>query len=239
MNLNPYCRPTHQYQGETPICSDKSYIAKIVPRLSAPTITYALRTPGRGLSTIRVMNASHCPEMEDTSSCVWFTIASIKDDFPRVPMIIGGEEALNEDVALDNFGVLPVTCSISEAKSVAARWTPSHSSSDSSKGATEFPLTTVNADGSCLKETQVVWPMAFTLKKEPTSPRRAARCPALNQRIARDLGLDAPPYLKGLCSPVDFLEGHDDCETNNRYVPPTFLNRPSWRSTARRKLRVT
>ncbi len=44
-----------------PNCSEWSYSAKIVPRLSAPMITYALLTPGSGFATSLVRKASHLP----------------------------------------------------------------------------------------------------------------------------------------------------------------------------------
>ena len=94
---------------------------KIVPRLSAPIITYAFATPGRGFETTLVMNDSQFPEIEDTSSRVRLTIASIKEDFPRVPIMIGVADVLTSEVTFVIFGVIPVTLSMSETKSSAAR----------------------------------------------------------------------------------------------------------------------
>lgn len=84
----------------------------MVPRLSAPTITYALSTPGRGFETCLAINDSHCPLMEETSNLVRFTTSSMSEDFPSVPMIMTEgclAAELVELVTLAMVGLTPVT----------------------------------------------------------------------------------------------------------------------------------
>lgn len=111
MSIKHPCR----MQQYAPNCSEWSYSANIVPRLSEPITTYALMTPGSGFATSLAIKASHLPSMDDTSSFVRFTISSMREDFPSVPTMIEElprEE--NEEVAVDvmfrSVGFTPVTC---------------------------------------------------------------------------------------------------------------------------------
>lgn len=144
------------------------------PLLSAPIITYAEAIPGSGFFTSFVMKASQLPWMDETSSFVLLTTASMSEDLPSVPMIIaedvfGGEDAVA--FAIDGF--TPVTRWMSAAKSNAARCTPGQSSSESRIGV-PLPLDTMgNVDGEEENATQEVCPMARAEWTRASSPMRA------------------------------------------------------------------
>lgn len=146
----------------------------MVPRLSAPIMTYALSTPGRGLATVVAINASHFPSIEETSSCVVFTIWSIKDDFPRVPTRMAIEFLTEADETFEIAGFTFVTWWMSDAKSKAARCTPGQSSEERKIGVA-FPSATIgNAKDDFWKVTQLGWPMA---RHQPTKAQRKAIAP--------------------------------------------------------------
>lgn len=77
-------------------------------------MTYALSTPGKGLATCRDKKDSHLPSMDVTSKPVALTTRSIRDDFPRVPMIIAVEDLVfavdpTDAVRLVSKDLVPVT----------------------------------------------------------------------------------------------------------------------------------
>ena len=91
--------------------------------MSEPIITYALLTPGRGLSTFFVKNDSHFPSMLDTSRPVSFTTFAMSDDLPKVPTRMGVEPLNGERLDAVTFaraGFASVTRWMSAAKSAAA-----------------------------------------------------------------------------------------------------------------------
>ena len=61
------------------------------------------------------MNASHCPEIDETSIFVWLSTASIKDEWFSVPMMIGAGPECAE-VKLETDGRWEVTFDMSDAK---------------------------------------------------------------------------------------------------------------------------
>lgn len=168
-------RITHQYHGETPNCSEWSYIAYIVPRWSEPIMTYAFEIPGRGFETTFVMNASHCPSIDETSSFVWLTIAEMREECPSVPMIIGAVEEWIVAVTFEILGVMPVTLSMSETKSEAARWTPWRSSDEVKIGVAFLFWTIGNEEADDLNETHDCWPIALTPRQNARTPNKTLK----------------------------------------------------------------
>lgn len=97
----------------------------------------------------------------------------MRDDFPRVPTMMGVEDLKDPDAedTFERIGLIFVTCSISDAKSKAARWTPGHSSEERNMGAA-FPLLTMGkVEGDGWNATQLLWPIATTEGKKTLSPR--------------------------------------------------------------------
>ncbi len=98
----------------------------MVPRLSAPAITSARRTPGIGCSTTVVTADSHWPAIPLTSSLCLRTSASISGLFPMVPMITTSSPA--GAPVLTTGASCPVTRPTSWLKSPTALTTPGQSS---------------------------------------------------------------------------------------------------------------
>ncbi|SPE19854.1 hypothetical protein SBA5_250084 [Candidatus Sulfotelmatomonas gaucii] len=105
-----------------------------MPRLSAPAITSARRTPGIGRSTTVVTADSHLPSMPFTSSLCRRTSASINGLLPMVP--ISTTFSPTRAAPFITGASCPVTRPTSWLRSPAARITPGQSS----------PLTTNGPD---------------------------------------------------------------------------------------------
>ena len=105
----------------------------MVPRLSAPAITSARRTPGIGCSTTVVTADSHWPAIPLTSSLCLRTSASISGLLPMVPIRTTSIPAAG--LPFINGASCPVTLPISRLRSPAARTTPGQSSSLTTSGA--------------------------------------------------------------------------------------------------------
>jgi hypothetical protein len=110
---------------------------------------------------------------------VFLTTWSIKLDLPRVPTMIGVPDT--ELVEFIKDGREPVTALMSDAKSIAARCTPGHSSADRTIWAALPPDTTEKCDEDDEKETQPLWPSALTEGSSATAARAS-------RAVRRDMG---------------------------------------------------
>ena len=80
---------------------------------------------------------------------------------------------MEDVVKLRSDGFTPETCSMSDAKSDAARCTPGHSSSERRMGVALPLFTTVNMEDADLNATHVSWPIARTGSVSARRPRTA------------------------------------------------------------------
>ena len=162
----------------------------MAPRLSAPAITSARRTPGIGCSTTVVTAASHCPSIPLTSSLCLRTSESINGLLPIVPIsttstpaetrlpaapfLMAGAPVPADAPILTTGASCPVTRPTSWLKSPTALTTPGQSSPlTSSVAACPFAASTKSpCAGDVL--TYFVSPSAFAVLG-PTSKRKRKR----------------------------------------------------------------
>src|ERR1019366_2461165 len=150
----------HQYQGETPICSERSYTPKIVPRLSLPAITSARDTPGIGRSTTVVTADSHFPTTPVTSSLWRRMRSSMIELFPIVP-IRTTSPPRSPLGSWTTAGSSAVTLWTSSARSPTARITPGQSSAPTTNGAAAPFCTSGNVSALCVPVTYFGPPSAW------------------------------------------------------------------------------
>jgi hypothetical protein len=114
----------HHVHGETPIWRERVNSAYAAPRRSLPAITNARRTPGIGVATTSVTADSHLPATAAVLIACVAASLSISGEWPRTPTRIrfAGSGAASE---VRRRGLVPVTCSTSEAKASAATRTVS------------------------------------------------------------------------------------------------------------------